>query len=257
MEFEQANQNLPHSTVKAYFRRKNHLKDLLLIYVTQTSGRLGLTSMLPKVERDYSPMKSPPQLYQERMAEIQRQSQMMRADGQRHPYEPVATQNHHVIQDLVLDFWQQIAKIMEMGNHQMFPNRRQTRDIIKSGRYVELLRFFQTPLRDWRRGFEQSMQSKADILSNRAAMLTFEQYQRNYDISLQLNSNIAACTSILLLFKLLSSVVHITRPCKLICSHPTALRMGRLTQLLRMAVRYRFLHWSSGTATIDITSRKS
>lgn len=191
VEFEQANQNLPHSTVKAYFRRKNHLKDLLLIYVTQTSGRLGLTSMLPKVERDYSPMKSPPQLYQERMAEIQRQSQMMRADGQRHPYEPVATQTRHVIQDLVLDFWQQIAKIMEMGNHQMFPNRRQTRDIIKSGKYVELLRFFQTPLRDWRRGFEQSLQIPTQLRH----ILTIEfEYCRVYLNSLALQAVVERCT---------------------------------------------------------------
>lgn len=191
VEFEQANQSLPHSTVKAYFRRKNHLKDLLIIYVTQTSGRLGLTSMLPKVERENAPLKSPNQLYQERMAEIRRQPQMNRNDAQRQPYESVATQTRHVVQDLVLDFWQRIAKIMEMGNHQMFPNRRQTRDIIKSGRYEELLRYFQTPLKDWKRGLEQAQQIPAQLRH----ILTIEyEYCRVYLNSLALQAVVERCT---------------------------------------------------------------
>ncbi|KAJ4299552.1 zinc finger transcriptional activator [Kalmusia sp. IMI 367209] len=89
VEFEEANQHLSHATVKAYFRRKNHLKDLLIIYVTQTSGRLGLTSMLPQVKRenDFVMQKTPLELYHERVAHIKAPPphQGMRPDGQRLP----------------------------------------------------------------------------------------------------------------------------------------------------------------------------
>lgn len=163
-DFEAANQHLSHATVKAYFRRKSHLKDLLIIYVTQTSGRLGLTSMLPKIGRqlDLSNQKTPNQLYQERIAKIRPPPPQtgMRPDGQRLPYESVATQNRHAVQDFVLDFWGRIAKIMEAGNQQLFPSRRQTRDLLKNGDYEGLLKQFQTPLLDWKRSFDQAPQSR-------------------------------------------------------------------------------------------------
>lgn len=161
VEFEEANQHLSHATVKAYFRRKNHLKDLLIIYVTQTSGRLGLTSMLPQVRREDSLVqKTPLELYQERVTRIKAPPphQGMRPDGQRLPLESVATQERHAVQDLVLDFWDRIAKIMEVGNLKLFPNRRRTRDLLKSGKYTELLQNFQTPLVDWKRGFDAAPQ---------------------------------------------------------------------------------------------------
>lgn len=161
-EFEEANRHLSHATVKAYFRRKNHLKDLLVIYVTQTSGRLGLTSMLPKVEReeDLRAQRTPLELYHERVARIKTPPPQygMRPDGQRLPLESIATQRRHATQDLVLDFWNRIAKTMEMGNLKLFPNRRRTRELLKSGKYEELLKSFQTPLHDWKRGFDQAQQ---------------------------------------------------------------------------------------------------
>lgn len=164
-EFEQANQHLSHATVKAYYRRKNHLKDLLVIYVTQTSGRLGLTSMLPKFERqiELQAQKTPNELYKERISRIKPPPQNigMRPDGQRLPYESIATQHRHAIQDLVLDFWDRIAKIMEVGNQRLFSNRRQTRELLLSGTYEEVLKEFQTPLSDWKRTFEQTKEGKS------------------------------------------------------------------------------------------------
>jgi hypothetical protein len=164
-EFEDANQHLSHATVKAYFRRKNHLKDLLVVYITQTSGRLGLTSMLPQVKRDDDALhgqKTPLELFNERMARIKAPPPQygMRPDGQRLPLESIASQERHAVQDLVLDFWNRVAKIMEMGNLKLFPNRRQTRELLKSGNYEELLRAFQTPLADWKRGFDLAPQGK-------------------------------------------------------------------------------------------------
>jgi hypothetical protein len=163
-EFEEANRHLSHATVKAYFRRKSHLKDLLLIYVTQTSGRLGLTSMLPQVKRDLDlhNQRTPIELFNERVARIKAPPPQfgMRSDGQRLPLESVASQERHAVQDLVLDFWTRIANIMEMGNLKLFPNRRQTRELLKSGKYEELLKGFQTPLADWKRGFDIATQGE-------------------------------------------------------------------------------------------------
>lgn len=161
-EFEEANQHLSHATVKAYYRRKNHLRDLLIIYVTQTSGRLGLTSMLPKIERDENLAGGPTplELYQERVSRIKAPPPQfgMRSDGQRLPLESIAHQERHAVQDLVLDFWQRIAKVMEMGNLKLFSNRRKTRELLKSGSYEEMLKFFQGPLTEWRTCFDRAPQ---------------------------------------------------------------------------------------------------
>jgi hypothetical protein len=163
-EFEEDNIILPHQTVKAYYRRKNHLKDLLEIYTTQTSGRLGLsslaglTTMLPQLQRDLRPSgKSPLEKFAERMNEIKRHSQFMAlGTDQRGPMETVQTQTRHAIQDLVLDFWEEIAKIMESGNIELFKNRRHTRQIISSGRYEEKLQEFQQPLKAWKENFDST-----------------------------------------------------------------------------------------------------
>ncbi|KAF9700509.1 hypothetical protein EKO04_002004 [Ascochyta lentis] len=153
-EFEEANQHLSHATVKAYFRRKNHLKNLLIIYVTQTSGRLGLTSMLPKIDQrdeNFIGGLTPNELYQQRVSGIKAPPMQFGTrpsaaqDGQRLPLESVAHQERHAVQDLVLDFWTRIAKVMEMGNLKLFSNRRKTRELLKSGQYEEMLKFFQVP----------------------------------------------------------------------------------------------------------------
>ena len=166
-EFEQANQHLSHATVKAYFRRKNHLKNLLIIYVTQTSGRLGLTSMLPKIDQrdeNFVGGPTPNELYQQRVSGIKAPPMQFGTrpsaaqDGQRLPLESVAHQERHAVQDLVLDFWTRIAKVMEMGNLKLFSNRRKTRELLKSGHYEEMLKFFQGPLMEWKNCFDRAPQ---------------------------------------------------------------------------------------------------
>lgn len=198
VEFEEANQHLSHATVKAYFRRKNHLKDLLIIYVTQTSGRLGLTSMLPQVKRESDSVmqKTPLELYQERVSRIKAPPPHhgMRPDGQRLPLESVATQERHAVQDLVLDFWDRIAKIMEIGNLKLFPNRRRTRDLLKSGKYEELLQNFQTPLIDWKRGFEAAPQGSFSVVDMPCSLSNCFKYHRSSAMSLRLNTNTPVST---------------------------------------------------------------
>ncbi|KAF2825850.1 hypothetical protein CC86DRAFT_293862 [Ophiobolus disseminans] len=194
-EFEDANHSLSHATVKAYYRRKNHLRDLLIIYVTQTSGRLGLTSMLPKIERDESMVGGPTplDLYHERVGRIKAPPPQfgMRSDGQRLPLESIATQERHAVQDLVLDFWQRIAKVMEIGNLKLFSNRRKTRELLKSGDYEEMLKFFQGPLMEWKACFDRAPQVPTQL--RHVLIIEFE-YTRVYLNSLALQAVVERCT---------------------------------------------------------------
>jgi hypothetical protein len=123
--------------------------------------------MLPKIDRDENIIGSPSplELYKERISRIKAPPAQfgMRSDGQRLPLESIATQERHAVQDLVLDFWQRIAKIMEMGNLKLFSNRRKTRELLKSGSYEEMLKFFQGPLMEWRKCFDRAPQGKVII----------------------------------------------------------------------------------------------
>ncbi|KAH6642293.1 hypothetical protein C7974DRAFT_385190 [Boeremia exigua] len=199
-EFEQANHHLSHATVKSYFRRKNHLKNLLIIYVTQTSGRLGLTSMLPKIDKrdeNFVSGPTPNELYQQRVSGIKAPPMQFGTrpsagqDGQRLPLESVAHQERHAVQDLVLDFWTRIAKVMEMGNLKLFSNRRKTRELLKSGQYEDMLKFFQGPLMEWKTCFDRAPQVPTQL--RHVLIIEFE-YTRVYLNSLALQAVVERCT---------------------------------------------------------------
>ena len=113
--------------LQAYDRRRGYVRDLLLIYVTQTSGRLGLTSMLPS---NYT--KPEDSILHNRHI------------GQ-----------HESVRETVLHFWLRMATIMREGNQRIFANKTFTRDLIKNGDYKAALDQFQDPLQDWRRDFDK------------------------------------------------------------------------------------------------------
>ncbi|KAJ9637853.1 zinc finger transcriptional activator [Coniosporium tulheliwenetii] len=163
-EFQHENQNVPIEKVHSYYRRRNHLKDLLLVY--RLISLWALDQRSPSAMGDL--LRSPPPF----------QRVEMRGSVRGLP----ARERTH---DLVLDLWKHIAILMETGNQQMFPNRRQTRDLIKSGRYVELLQFFQPKLREWRRSFEKA----SSIPTHMRHILTIEfEYTRVYLNSLALQA---------------------------------------------------------------------
>lgn len=113
--------------LQAYDRRRGHVRDLLLIYVTQTSGRLGLTSMLPS---NYTKPED---------------STLYNRDfGQ-----------HESVRETVLHFWLRMASIMREGNQKIFANKAFTRDLIKNGDYRGALDQLQIPLQQWRRDFDK------------------------------------------------------------------------------------------------------
>lgn len=113
--------------LQLYDRRRGNVRDLLLVYVTLTSGRLGLTSMLPS---NYSKPEDS-DLYKRRIDE------------------------HSSVQETVLQFWLRIAAIMRDGNKKIFANKTFTRDLINDGSYKATLEQFRRPLADWRHDMDR------------------------------------------------------------------------------------------------------
>jgi len=119
-------QPLSDADMRNYDRRRGTLRNLLLVYVTQTSGRLGLTSMLPS---NYSKP--------EDSAQFQSETQQ------------------GCMQDRILHFWLRMAALMREGNQTIYRHKAFTRDMIKNGEYKTVLQNFQEPLRQWRDDFNE------------------------------------------------------------------------------------------------------
>ncbi|EMC97806.1 hypothetical protein BAUCODRAFT_31811 [Baudoinia panamericana UAMH 10762] len=111
--------------LETYNKRRGSVRDLLLVYVTQTSGRLGLTTMLPS---DYSKPED---------SEL-----FKRGVGQ-----------HGNMQETVMHFWLRMAAIIREGNQQIFANKAFTRDLIKNGDYKTAIERMQEPLAAWLQEF--------------------------------------------------------------------------------------------------------
>lgn len=161
--------------VDSYNRRKNHLRELLQIYVSQTSGRIGLTSMLPKAEKAFLTSDLPGHLFTSPLVN--------------NVVPPInARQKMH---DTVLLFWRDLASIMHDGNLQMFANRNTTRDLIRSEKYVELLTILQPRLQGWLTVFENC--STIPIYMKHVLRIEFE-YTRVYMNCLALQAIVERCT---------------------------------------------------------------
>ncbi|KAG9592826.1 hypothetical protein KCU77_g9231, partial [Aureobasidium melanogenum] len=109
-----------------YQRRRLHVKSVILGYITQTSGRMGVTAMLPQGYAEPS------------LSEL---------------YNPKRS-SFKDTKDIVLHFWLRLATLVKINNEELYANRQQTRDIIKTGKYRELLQRIKPSLVQWRREFE-------------------------------------------------------------------------------------------------------
>lgn len=119
--------------IRAYDRRRVHVRDMLLVYTTQTSGRVGLTTMLPSNYCDPTISK----IYDIRNVPAGQPKEM------------------------VIHLWLRIAAIMKTGNEELFANRTLTRDIIRTGRYKELLQGLYPVLTSWRKTLDTAHDSKS------------------------------------------------------------------------------------------------
>lgn len=106
--------------------RKRRLRRLILVFITHSSGRLGIPSMLPLTEW-----------------------------GQDIP--PASTDSRDGDSDLdkMQDCWMGISKIVYQANHQLFASSEQTSELIRSGRYREQIDWFQPQLREFRQRLDR------------------------------------------------------------------------------------------------------
>ena len=102
--------------------RKRRLRRLILVYITQSSGRLGIPSMLPLPQwaNDIQPTSA---------ADINGGDTDI---------------------DRMHDCWIGISKIMYQSNQLLFASNEQTSELIRSGRYRDQIDRFLPFLREWR-----------------------------------------------------------------------------------------------------------
>ncbi|KAL2817721.1 hypothetical protein BDW59DRAFT_152401 [Aspergillus cavernicola] len=106
--------------------RKRRLRRLILVYITQSSGRLGIPSMLPLPQwaDDIQPT-------------------------------PMTGSKANEV-DKMHDCWLGISKIMYQSNQLLFASNEQTSDLIRSGRYRDQIDRFQPFLREWRQNIDST-----------------------------------------------------------------------------------------------------
>lgn len=106
--------------------RKRRLRRLILVFITHSSGRLGIPSMLPLPQwgQDITPTSTEAN------------------DGD-------------VNIDGMQDCWISISKIVYQANHLLFASSDQTMDLIRSGRYREQIDRFQPYIRDFRQQLDR------------------------------------------------------------------------------------------------------
>lgn len=139
--------------------RKRRVRRLVLVYVSQTSGRLGIPSMLP------FPQWETDQVFED--------SYRRQINGQLE--DPI---------DLMQERWLHIASIMFQANQKIFPSREFTRDLISNGQYINLIIEFKPMLTDWKDKFERVRPQLTPVM---ASLLTMEyEYARLYINSLAL-----------------------------------------------------------------------
>ncbi|KXT05290.1 hypothetical protein AC578_10956 [Pseudocercospora eumusae] len=148
-----------------YDKRRGNVRDLLLVYVTQTSGRVGLTSMLP----GYYSKPEDSDLFRRRI------------DGQQDS-----------INEITFHFWLRMAALMREGNNKIFANKTFTRDLIRNGDYKRALDQFAGPLNEWKKDFDDCV----SIPQHMRAILGIEyEYCRCYINALALQAVAERCAN--------------------------------------------------------------
>lgn len=124
--FDQKSESKAANEPPAEQTRKRRLRRLILVYVTQSSGRLGIPTMLPL-----------PQYAND----IQ-------------PTSPADLKLGDANIDRMHDCWIGISKVMYQSNQLLFASSEQTSELIRSGRYQDQINQFQPLLREWRQNID-------------------------------------------------------------------------------------------------------
>lgn len=141
--FDQKNEAKIANESPAEQTRKRRLRRLILVYVTQSSGRLGIPSMLPLPQWGH--------------------------DIQQTPVTEMKDGDDSTV-DRMHDCWIGISKIMYQSNQLLFASKEQASELIKSGRYREQIDRF-IPFLD---EFRQTLDSIDRTYSSFFFLLRFE-----------------------------------------------------------------------------------
>jgi len=153
---------VPETTWLVYDTRRMHVKNLILIYNTQTAGRTGLAPNLP-----------------EHYGEPTTSSH----------FEP-SWLSYSSPKDFVIHLFLRAAKIMRQGNKLLFRKREHTRQIIRNGEYKQLLDDLNPSMEQWRNAFDTSPAIPA--LMRHILVIEFE-YARVFINSLALQAVFERC----------------------------------------------------------------
>lgn len=147
--------------------RKIRLRRLVLLYVSQTSGRLGITSPLSLSEYSHEFV--------------------------------LGTKDDNPI-DVMQKLWLHIASIMNKANVEIFPSREVTRDLTTSGRYAAKVDEFWPLLKEWRKRYDQN-RDKSKLIACCQVCTNWLQLTRRCNSFYSWNTSTLGFTSTLLAFK--------------------------------------------------------
>lgn len=166
-----------------YRLRAARIKRLLLIYVTQLSGRLGWTNMVPENLRNNAGFTVP---RRRRMSMDGRTPDTSTTSSAPFTYIP-----NLELDDTIIHCCAGISNAMRIGNEKLFKSRSHTSRIIQDGTYLDLLKDFQPMLRNWKKEFD-----RYDLPMYIRHILQIEyEYVRIYINSLSLQSVVERCNA--------------------------------------------------------------
>ncbi|KAK6528887.1 hypothetical protein TWF694_004118 [Orbilia ellipsospora] len=120
---------------------------ILVISVMHLASRLGWTSMIPRHISVTVLFRG-----KQRSPFLQQQLQSGSQDPVDADEPPSLTATP--VQDLVLQSWVELTSLMKSASELLFPSRKATKTVLRTGRYTQLLEHFQPLLRAWRRDFD-------------------------------------------------------------------------------------------------------
>lgn len=134
--------------------RQRRVRHLLLVYVAQTSGRMGIQSSLNVAQWETDKI-----------------------------WEKTARKREHPA-EVMQGCWLHIARIMNRANVEIFSSHKYTKELTASGRYKESIATFMPLLHEWQRDFEKSKSHIQPVM--RYILLMEYEYARLYINSLGL-----------------------------------------------------------------------
>ncbi|EWC46182.1 hypothetical protein DRE_04560 [Drechslerella stenobrocha 248] len=157
---------------------------ILVISVMHLASRLGWTSMIPR------------HISVTVLFRGKQRSPFLREQLQSGSNEPVDVDEPPSltatpVQDLVLQSWVELTSLMKSASELLFPSRKVTKTVLRTGRYARLLEHFQPLLTAWRREFDNLTIEEP----MRSIMRVEFEYLRLYVNSLALQAVVDRCTN--------------------------------------------------------------